>query len=297
MSAARTSRHRSVLPPRQQFIPAVAPALQRPQHRQDLRVGQLAGLAHAGLRHEVERRAVPPDRHVLLAERREAERAVLRRVVLGADAEEAAIEHAHAAREHALPRQAGALEVGAHAPAEGRQTLGEPLDPLELPAVPPPPPLRVVQVLAPAGIVRAGRLQVPGLVGADPHVGPGRRDRQAADAGEHLGVAHAAAVGVHVGEPAPLPAARHAGRGAGDPSQASHLVATASGPRARARAVPCPSATGPGCRAPSPRCRAAPSFGRPGRCATEARRGVPTRCRPASSGSPSSPRRRAPAPC
>ena len=49
-------------------------------------------------------------------------------------------------------------------------------------------PHRVVQVLLAAGSVDPGRLKVSHRVGADPHLRPGGRDRQASHVSEQLGV-------------------------------------------------------------------------------------------------------------
>jgi hypothetical protein len=61
-------------------------------------------------------------------------------------------------------------------------------------------PARVIAVLLAAARVAAGGLQVSQFERADPHAGPGRRNRQCADARQRLGVAHGLAVGVDVAE-------------------------------------------------------------------------------------------------
>ena len=74
--------------------------------------------------------------------------------------------------------------------------------PLVLLRVPPRPPLVVVAVLAPAGGVEPGGLDVAVRPRADPHVLPGRRDRQGADPVEAV-VLDQGAVVVVVGEARP----------------------------------------------------------------------------------------------
>src|SRR5262245_5668925 len=79
-------------------------------------------------------------------------------------------------------------------------------------------PARVVQVLPATAVVAAGGLDVAGRVRADPHVLPGRRDHQIADALQDLGVGHALAVGVEVLEPlAPAAPANAGARAVGSP--------------------------------------------------------------------------------
>ena len=69
---------------------------------------------------------VRADRDVRLAHRGEPERLVLDRVLLRADAEEAAVEQPHRAREHARAREAVSVEVGLHVLAQVRQRACEP---------------------------------------------------------------------------------------------------------------------------------------------------------------------------
>ena len=84
------------------------------------------------------------------------------------------------------------------------ERLAELQHPVELLRVPPGPPVRVVEVLPPAGVVGADRLQVPVVVRRHPHVGPRRRDHQVAHPlGVRLG--QPVAVLVEVDEPPPGP--------------------------------------------------------------------------------------------
>ncbi len=104
-------------------------------------------------------------------------RAVVR-VVLSADPEEPAVQEPDRTGEHPFAGVAAPLEVGGDMSAQGRQRFGEALDAFELLPVPLATPLRVVEVLTPSGVVGSGRLQMTPIVGADPDVGPCRRDRQ-----------------------------------------------------------------------------------------------------------------------
>ena len=99
------------------------------------------------------------------------------------------------------------------------QRLAELQHPVELLRVPAGPPVRVVEVLAAAGVVGADRLQVPVGVRRDPDVGPRRRDDQVADPlGVLLGQSRAVLVEVDEAAPGPAPGpAGLVGRGATKP--------------------------------------------------------------------------------
>ena len=141
-----------------------------------------------------------------LQHRREPEGLVLLCVLLRADAEEAAIEQACCAREHALARDLAQAQVLGGDSAEVRELAGEVDHLVELLLVAPQTPLRVVDVLPPPSRVGAHRLDVAHRVRADPDVLPGRRDDEFADALEDLGLFDPLAVLVQVLEPSPAPA-------------------------------------------------------------------------------------------
>jgi len=79
-----------------------------------------------------------------------------------------------------------AVAVRVQQPGDGRarpdQALAKVQRPVELLPVLQLPPVGVVEVLAAAGIVDAGGLDMPVRGGADPDVPPGRRDGQRLDA-------------------------------------------------------------------------------------------------------------------
>jgi hypothetical protein len=163
----------------QQLLTAVAPALERADDRQHLRLGQRALPELAALADELERqRAVPPDHDVLLAQRREAVRLVLAGVLLAADAEEAEVEQPHGAGQHPGAAEVrGRLQVGDDPLAGSGEPRGELEDPVVLGQVPLDAPGVVVAVLPAALGVHAGGLDVPVRDRADPHVLPrGRQD-------------------------------------------------------------------------------------------------------------------------
>src|SRR5581483_3752861 len=140
----------------------------------------------------------------------------------GADAEEAEVQQTHRARQHAV-----AVEVrpgqplGALAPDCG-ESAGELEHVVELLAVAPLPPGRVVQVLPAPGGVGAHGLQMAVLVGADPYVGPRRRDGQRPDAGDRLSFGNARPVAVQIHEPSAGLAARETRVVAGHTAQTGH---------------------------------------------------------------------------
>src|SRR5206468_11192386 len=99
----------------------------------------------------------------------------------------------------------------------------------------PPPPLLVVEVLSPAGVVGSGRLEVAFLVRADPYLPPGRGDGERSDPAQPP-VADATAMLIEVDESAPPAPPRVAGGGLRDAMQASHgrgNAQIAAGPNSR----------------------------------------------------------------
>ena len=124
-----------------------------------------------------------------------------------ADADMRLIDQRRYRRERKVEIPRRPLQVARHAPPQTRQggTEGRQLAVLDLGA--PGLPVGVIAILLAARLVDAGRLQMPGLARADPHVPPGRRDAQAPDPREALFARHRAAVRVQVAEaPAAAPA-------------------------------------------------------------------------------------------
>ena len=80
-------------------------------------------------------------------------------------------------------------------------------------------PARMIAVLLAPARVAAGGLQVAVRVGADPHLGPGRRDRQRADAPQRLGIADRRAVRADGSRSRFSRMAGYAGRGVADIAQ------------------------------------------------------------------------------
>ena len=132
------------------------------------------------------------------------------RVVLAADPEESPVQQPNRTREHACTRIPSSSEVRVDTSPQGRQRFGEALDAFELLAIPLAPPLGVVEVLTPAGVVGSGRLQMTPIVGTDPDVGPRRRDREGSQPLEAF-VADRTAPLVEIDEPASVRATREAG--------------------------------------------------------------------------------------
>ena len=119
-------------------------------------------------RSEDQRRSCSP--HVPPLERGEPEAAVLVGVHVVADPEVAEVEQPYGDGAGAVRRHALGAEVDEHPLARLRQRLAELEHPVELLGVPPGPPLRVVEVLPPAGVVGADRLQVTVRLRGDPDV-------------------------------------------------------------------------------------------------------------------------------
>ena len=206
----------TAVPVGEQLESAGAPALQPLQQRSQHRILDRERAADASLGSVVEHDGRSVDLHVALADRREPERAMAVRVLLGSDAEHGAVQQPHSDGHGATLGHVGLGEVELHGATDRRQCAREGLDALELLDVLTLPPGGVVQVLAPAGGVGAGGLQVTERVAADPHVLPRRRDRQRGDALQRLGVLHRSTPGVLIGEATATPPAGEAGgRGVG----------------------------------------------------------------------------------
>ena len=118
----------------------------------------------------------------------------------------------------------GCTQVGGDVLAQAGQRVREVDHVVELLLVAAPAPGVVVAVLLAPGGVEAGRLQMAVGIRADPHVAPGGRDRQLADARQVRRVADKLAVGLVVGEAAPALDAGDPGPRAVGATQASHAA-------------------------------------------------------------------------
>src|SRR3954452_501538 len=157
------------------------------------------------------------DPQLALPQGREPIGLVLSRIALGADAEEPEVEEPDRAPQDAFADQSAEREVGFDALAEPRERLSELLHLLELLPIAVLPPGVVIAVLLAPGVVVSGRLDVTARVGADPHVGPRRGNRERADPVPCLGVLDRIAVLVEVREPPAATDAPDPRRGAIDP--------------------------------------------------------------------------------
>ena len=143
-----------------------------------------------------------------------------------------------AAREHAVTRHPVSRQVPPHHPPQLRQRFGELEHLVELLLIAPCAPIGVVEVLLAARRVDAGRLQMAARVRADPHVLPGGRDRQRADAIQrHLSSSRLPS-GSKNSKPAAAAAAADTRLGTVDASQSAHR------PTALAPAAPVANAGG-----------------------------------------------------
>jgi hypothetical protein len=137
---------------------------------------------------------------VPLLQRGEPERSVAVGVGVAADPEVAEIEEAYGGRGGSFHRHAVQGDVLENGGPSFRKLTGHLHHPVELHPFPLDAPVRVVEVLPPAGGIDADGLDVPGGVRADPHVLPSRwDDERPAAVGVLVGELHA--VGVEVDEP------------------------------------------------------------------------------------------------
>ena len=170
----------------------------------DVRVFHSHVVSDATLADEAEIDAVPTHPRVTGAECREPEGPVGADVLLVADADHRALEQEHDTGRHRRARQVAMREVARATAPDRRQRNAEGGEGGELLALASGTPVRVVPVLLPTLGVATGGLHVPVGRWADPHVGPGRRDRERPDPRELGGVLHGPA-GRAVGEPAARP--------------------------------------------------------------------------------------------
>src|SRR5204863_3109945 len=145
-------------------------------------VGDRHGVIDSALAAEAEQQLRALHLDVTLAQRREAEGAVLARVLVVADADQRLVEQHHHGSEDLAPREIARAQIALHALAN----LGEGLAELEH-----APEFRLVARLAVQGMVAVllaaarvarSRLDVPFGVRAYPDVGPRRGNREGVDA-------------------------------------------------------------------------------------------------------------------
>ena len=144
-------------------------------------------------------------------QRREPERLVRLGVLVGADADQGALQQPNHCRHHLLARKPGQRDVVLDPLTNQLQHVAEGNHPLELDAVPLLAKRGMVAVLLPAACVARRHLQVTVRVRADPHVRPGGRDHQRPEAAQHGGVANRATLGIHVRVAAAVTPATNAG--------------------------------------------------------------------------------------
>jgi hypothetical protein len=157
---------------------------------------------------------------VVRPKERFSRRQILARVLVVADADERAVEEADHRGEDLAAREVLGAQVALHALAQARQDLAELQHVAELRLVARGAIGRVVAVLlAPARIARRG-LDVAVGIGADPHVGPRRRDGKRFEAAALVGVADSHTVRRVVGPPGSRALARDAGEAVRDIGEA-----------------------------------------------------------------------------
>src|SRR6185312_16005326 len=127
-------------------------------------------------------------RDVALPERRDPERPRRARIALGADAEPAEIDQPKRERAHPVRRQRLSTQVLRHRLAQVGEALGEANELVEFLLLLARPEVGVVQVLAPAGLVDSGRLELRAPPRRDPDVLPRGRDHELLDPREPVAV-------------------------------------------------------------------------------------------------------------
>ncbi len=165
----------------------------------------------AALAAEVEHRRRPGEaNHVPLAEGGEAEALVGLGVLVVADADGRLLHDPHDRRQHLLARKSALGEVRLDPLAQAGEGASEFGHAAVLGLVPVGAPIGMIDVLLAALLVAAGRLDVAAGFGADPDLGPGRRNHQLGDAILGAGVLDRLAVSVDVGESLARPLAADA---------------------------------------------------------------------------------------
>ena len=217
----------------EQFLPRQL--LAAAHHAGHARVVQGSALLHAAFAAKAQLQRAAAHGGVARAQRGQAVGAVADRIFLVAHAHIGGVQQPHDGRQHARARQQrlapARCQVACHLGANARQRPAKGRHALELVRVAQLAPLRVVAVLAAPARVQPGGLQVALGQRADPHLGVGRRNGQAADAFQFALIAQPVAVGLAVAKalaPAHAPQARHV---------ALHIDQAARQALARRRAV------------------------------------------------------------
>ncbi len=186
-------------------------------------VGQLDAPHLSRLAAEVKANRRPANLGVLIVQRGEAVGAIGARVFFVTHADQRVLEQEHDDRQDFVARQPRQLEIAAHPPAHPRQGGPERQHPPVFFLIANFPPPRVVAVLLAATGVATGRLQVTVGERTDPNVAPRRRDHQAVNPGERLGVAHGATVNADESKSAPRSLPTNPGQRIADVPQVHRL--------------------------------------------------------------------------
>ena len=169
---------------------------------------------------KLKRSGLAVDLHVAPLQRGQAVGLVLARVLVVADADQGLVEQAHHGGKQLAAAEVVGAQVALDALAQRRQHLAELEHAAELGAVARLAVRRVVAVLLAAARVARRRLDVAVGVGADPDVGPRRRDGERVETLADLARDDALAVGQVVGPAGAGALARDAAERVGDVPQA-----------------------------------------------------------------------------
>ena len=141
-------------------------------------VGDGHGVFDPALAPEAELQQGPVDPHMPSAQSRQPEGAIGAGVFVVAHANERLVQQPHHRGEELAPGQVAGAQIALHALPEEREDLAELEHAAELRAITRCAVRGMVAILLPAAGVARRRLDVAVGVRANPHVGPGRRDRQ-----------------------------------------------------------------------------------------------------------------------
>jgi len=164
------------------------------------RIGDDLPLFHAALAGELEDGAAIVHLHVTLAQRRDAEGAVLLGITLAPNTEEALADQPDHRRRDRLLRRRSRRRVAAHALADARQVLRQLPHTIILAKLAPLHGTLVVAVLLASPVVEAPRLHLAARAGGDVDVVPPWRHGEPTDAVERARVTDAGAIGANVAE-------------------------------------------------------------------------------------------------
>ncbi|MNH13783.1 hypothetical protein D3C79_733650 [compost metagenome] len=192
---------------------------------------------HAALAAELKADGAALDLDVAVAQRGQAVGFVVAQVALVANTDQCVVQQADHQCHYLFPVQPRARQVCLQLCAKLGQCLGKGQHAPIFVLIAQLAPLGVVAVLLAATRIAPCGLQVALRVGADPHVGVGRRDHQGGDARQRFTVAHTLALGIQIDETVTPAAPAQAGLAIVNVMQAGGQVAVRHGRQASFRSL------------------------------------------------------------